>query len=389
MKPVLTAAVRWQPARSTSTLTNYSDLPHSPVRSRWTCPPASRAAGQRVVRRPGAGRDPTVAFTVTNTDDSPADVQPGRRRRRLRLHDRPPRADGADEHDQAGARAGADDDDRRGGERRRRSTAAVGCRGVRRRAARPQPALGGHAVHQRGRLLGDRARHAVRRRPLRRRRGDRRRARHGARPERLQAALAHGLGRARHRPERRRRRTPRRRSRPACCPTTAPRAARATSATPTTTRARVRETAPGHGGGDDGRRRRTPATSIEAKIPATSLPGDGRPATHMGFNAFVYDSDTQDKTGQTRIGWSTWGGVQGDPYRWGRASLDGLRAAGRDVRRAGGAGDPVRGAAGAGLAADHRPGGAHRRRARRARRPSSPDEAAWVEKAKVRGDRCR
>jgi LmbE family N-acetylglucosaminyl deacetylase len=55
---------------------------------------------------------------------------------------------------------------------------------------------------------------------------------------------------------------------------------------------------------------------IEAKIPATSLPSTVDP-DHLGFNAFVYDSDTQDKTGQTRIGWSTWGGVQGDPYRWG------------------------------------------------------------------------
>jgi LmbE family N-acetylglucosaminyl deacetylase len=55
---------------------------------------------------------------------------------------------------------------------------------------------------------------------------------------------------------------------------------------------------------------------IESKIPATALPGTVDPG-HMGFNAFVYDSDTQDKTGQTRIGWSTWGGVQGDPYRWG------------------------------------------------------------------------
>jgi hypothetical protein len=43
----------------------------------------------------------------------------------------------------------------------------------------------------------------------------------------------------------------------------------------------------------------------------------------MGFNVFVYDSDTQDLTGQTRIGWSTWGGVQGDPYRWGVARLPG------------------------------------------------------------------
>ena len=43
-------------------------------------------------------------------------------------------------------------------------------------------------------------------------------------------------------------------------------------------------------------------------------------------NVFIYDSDTQDKTGQTRLGWSTWGGVQGDPYRWGRATLAGLHA---------------------------------------------------------------
>ena len=53
--------------------------------------------------------------------------------------------------------------------------------------------------------------------------------------------------------------------------------------------------------------------------------GPGRP----GLNVFIYDSDTQDKTGQTRLGWSTWGGVQGDPYRWGRATLDGLHAAAR------------------------------------------------------------
>ena len=43
----------------------------------------------------------------------------------------------------------------------------------------------------------------------------------------------------------------------------------------------------------------------------------------MGLNVFVYDSDTQDKTGQTRLGWSTFGGVQGDPYRWGRVVLEG------------------------------------------------------------------
>jgi hypothetical protein len=62
--------------------------------------------------------------------------------------------------------------------------------------------------------------------------------------------------------------------------------------------------------------------TIEAKIPFKTLPAAVDPA-HMGLDLFVYDSDTQDKTGQTRIGWSTWGGVQGDPYRWGRATLPG------------------------------------------------------------------
>ncbi|UYM06755.1 sugar-binding protein [Solicola gregarius] len=59
---------------------------------------------------------------------------------------------------------------------------------------------------------------------------------------------------------------------------------------------------------------------IEGKIPASALPSTVDPE-HLGLNMFIYDSDTQDKTGQTRIGWSTWGGVQGDPYRWGIANL--------------------------------------------------------------------
>lgn len=62
--------------------------------------------------------------------------------------------------------------------------------------------------------------------------------------------------------------------------------------------------------------------TVETKIPMADLPGAVRPS-HLGMNLFVYDSDTQDKTGQTRIGWSTWGGVQGDPYRWGQATVQG------------------------------------------------------------------
>lgn len=62
--------------------------------------------------------------------------------------------------------------------------------------------------------------------------------------------------------------------------------------------------------------------TIEAKLALADLPNAVDPQ-RLGLNLFVYDSDTQDKTGQTRIGWSTWGGVQGDPYRWGLATLPG------------------------------------------------------------------
>ncbi len=60
--------------------------------------------------------------------------------------------------------------------------------------------------------------------------------------------------------------------------------------------------------------------TVEAKIPFADLPSAVDPG-HMGFNVLVYDSDTQDKTGKSRIAWSPFGGVQGDPYRWGIATL--------------------------------------------------------------------
>lgn len=60
--------------------------------------------------------------------------------------------------------------------------------------------------------------------------------------------------------------------------------------------------------------------AVEVRIPAEELPATVDP-DNLGLNVFVYDSDTQNKTGQTRIGWSTWGGVQGDPYRWGVVRL--------------------------------------------------------------------
>lgn len=74
--------------------------------------------------------------------------------------------------------------------------------------------------------------------------------------------------------------------------------------------------------------------TVELSIPIAALPGPVDP-THLGMNILVYDSDTQDKTGQTRIGWSTWGGVQGDPYRWGVATLAGYQP------RTGSVPDPV------------------------------------------------
>jgi LmbE family N-acetylglucosaminyl deacetylase len=67
--------------------------------------------------------------------------------------------------------------------------------------------------------------------------------------------------------------------------------------------------------------------TVEAAIPLAALPAPVNPAG-IGLDLFVYDSDTQDQTGQTRIGWSTWQGVQGDPYRWGRATLPGYRPSG-------------------------------------------------------------
>jgi LmbE family N-acetylglucosaminyl deacetylase len=67
--------------------------------------------------------------------------------------------------------------------------------------------------------------------------------------------------------------------------------------------------------------------TVEAAIPFAELPAPVDPQ-RLELNLFVYDSDTDDKTGQTRIGWSTWQGVQGDPYRWGRATLPGYTPAG-------------------------------------------------------------
>jgi LmbE family N-acetylglucosaminyl deacetylase len=62
--------------------------------------------------------------------------------------------------------------------------------------------------------------------------------------------------------------------------------------------------------------------TIEALIPFSDLPAAVDP-DRMRFNALIYDSDTQDKTGQTRLAWSPWGAVQASPYLWGVAKLTG------------------------------------------------------------------
>ena len=63
--------------------------------------------------------------------------------------------------------------------------------------------------------------------------------------------------------------------------------------------------------------------TIETVIPYDALPAALDP-TAAAINIFIYDSDTEDKTGQTRLGWSVFNGVQGDPYRWGQVTLSGF-----------------------------------------------------------------
>jgi len=123
--------------------------------------------------------------------------------------------------------------------------------------------------------------------------------------------------------------------------------------------------------------------TVEAAIPMSLLPSAIDP-DHLGLNVFVYDSDTQDKTGQTRIGWSVWGGVQGDPYRWGRAVLAGYQPpAGRPTTPA-----PAVMPTDA-LSSLESPQSIEqsvRTNVALAGRPASPaSTAAWAEKGKLRG----
>ncbi|NLU67003.1 hypothetical protein HCC30_06930 [Streptomyces sp. HNM0574] len=60
--------------------------------------------------------------------------------------------------------------------------------------------------------------------------------------------------------------------------------------------------------------------TVEVKIPYRVLPATVDP-TRLTANVMVYDSDTDDKTGQTRLAWATFGSAQADPYVWGRTPL--------------------------------------------------------------------
>ncbi len=68
--------------------------------------------------------------------------------------------------------------------------------------------------------------------------------------------------------------------------------------------------------------------TIETFIPFDVLP-DAVDPQHLGLNVLVYDSDTQDLSSQSRLGWSTYAGVRADPYRYGLATLPGYQPAAR------------------------------------------------------------
>lgn len=61
---------------------------------------------------------------------------------------------------------------------------------------------------------------------------------------------------------------------------------------------------------------------IEAKIPLRELPATADPR-RLTANFLLYDSDTRDQAGQTRLAWSPYGSAQADPYVWGTARLPG------------------------------------------------------------------
>lgn len=62
--------------------------------------------------------------------------------------------------------------------------------------------------------------------------------------------------------------------------------------------------------------------SIEVRIPLDGLPATADPE-RLAVNVLVYDSDTADRTGQTRLARFPFGSAQADPYVWGTLRLPG------------------------------------------------------------------
>ncbi|PKV83220.1 sugar-binding protein [Streptomyces sp. TLI_146] len=62
--------------------------------------------------------------------------------------------------------------------------------------------------------------------------------------------------------------------------------------------------------------------AVEVRIPLDALPAPADPE-RLAVNILLYDSDTADRTGQTRLAWSPFGSAQADPYVWGTLSLPG------------------------------------------------------------------
>ncbi|WP_234386517.1 PIG-L family deacetylase [Streptomyces sp. ERV7] len=62
--------------------------------------------------------------------------------------------------------------------------------------------------------------------------------------------------------------------------------------------------------------------SVEVRIPLVGLPAPVDP-DRLAVNVLLYDSDTADRTGQTRLAWSPFGSAQADPYVWGTLRLPG------------------------------------------------------------------
>ncbi|MEU3572233.1 sugar-binding protein [Kitasatospora sp. NPDC036755] len=62
--------------------------------------------------------------------------------------------------------------------------------------------------------------------------------------------------------------------------------------------------------------------TVEVRIPLSGLPAVVDPE-RMTANVLVYDSDTTDKVGKSRLAWSPFGSAQADPYVWGTVRLPG------------------------------------------------------------------